>query len=576
MYGKYLLVAWLTWLAHGRGEDLTVDLGYGKYTGSRVESSGLNIWKGIRYAAPPIGELRFRGPAKPETTGETIQADNFGAPCLQTLAAGNNTPNIPPPTGTPDQDCLFVNVYAPSGARDLPVYVYIHGGGYGQGDGSYDLSTLISANDNGFLGVAFNYRLGAFGFLSSEDVKANGTLNAGLLDQRFALEWIQENIHLFGGDKSRVTIYGISAGGGSVMLHAMANGGVEGTKFFENAMASSPYLPRQYNYNDDFPTHLYDQYVNMTGCQGELDKLSCLRGRDVDVLQRANIDVTNTGAYGTWSFAPVTDGALIQYTPYSQLLEKKVVNGRNMWTSHNADESSLFVPNNITTLEALTSFLKVSFSRFDDADIASILEMYPLSEYGKNLENPRFATAGDSGPTAVDVSQFAIGNQQRAYAIYAEATYQCTSYVLATVYSTDSSKSSYLHTYTNPPALHGYDVSAYLDPASLTQGPEFVKIWQKAWGAYITTGSPRVPGEIANNSSSEVLSRWPKWGNNRMLDFNQTGGTPATETYWSKNITVHYEPGLKNAFREVDAESWEGGRGKRCEFWKRMAAKVPM
>ncbi|KAK6066938.1 Vegetative incompatibility protein HET-E-1-like protein 7 [Seiridium cupressi] len=448
-------------------------------------------------------------------TGELLQILEIGTPIYKLSFNANSTQALTD-VGSFNIERQFDGV-ATGGTVDLlSALVEDHG-------------HLAGANDNGFLGVAFNYRLGAFGFLSSEDVKANGTLNAGLLDQRFALEWIQENIHLFGGYKSRVTIYGISAGSGSVMLHAMANGGVEGTKFFENAMASSPYLPRQYNYNDDFPTHLYDQFVNMTGCQGELDKLSCLRGRDMDVLQRANIDVTNTGAYGTWSFAPVTDGSLIQYTPYTQLLEKKVVNGRNMWTSHNADESPLFVPNNITTLEALTSFLK-----------------------------------------------FAIGNQQRAYAIYAEATYQCTSYVLATAYSTDSSKSSYLHTHTNPPALHGYDVSAYLGPASLTQGPEFVKIWQKAWGAYITTGSPRVPGEIANNSSSEVLSRWPKWGNNRMLDFNQTGGTPATETYWSKNITVHYEPGLKNAFREVDAESWEGGRGKRCEFWKRMAAKVPM
>ncbi|KAK6083247.1 vegetative incompatibility protein HET-E-1 [Seiridium cupressi] len=419
------------------------------------------------------------------STGELLQILEIGTPTYK-LSFNANSTQVLTDVGSFNIERQFDGV-ATGGTVDLlSALVEDHG-------------HLAGANDNGFLGVAFNYRLGAFGFLSSEDVKANGTLNAGLLDQRFALEWIRENIHLFGGYKSRVTIYGISAGSGSVMLHAMANGGVEGTKFFENAMASSPYLPRQYNYNDDFPTHLYDQFVNMTGCQGELDKLSCLRGRDMDVLQRANIDVTNTGAYGTWSFAPVTDGSLIQYTPYTQLLEKKVVNGRNMWASHNADESPLFVPNNITTLEALASFLKVSFPRFDDADMHR------------------------------------------------------------------SSKS-----------LHGYDVSAYLGPASLTQGPEFVKIWQKAWGAYITTGSPRVPGEIANNSSSEVLSRWPKWGNNRMLDFNQTGGTPATETYWSKNITVHYEPGLKNAFREVDAESWEGGRGKRCEFWKRMAAKVPM
>lgn len=81
--------------------------------------------------------------------------------------------------------------------------------------------------------ITKSLQLGAFGFLSSEDVKAGGALNAGLLDQRFSLEWIQKNIHLFGGDKSQVTIHGVSAGGGSVILHSMANGGSDGDKLFD-------------------------------------------------------------------------------------------------------------------------------------------------------------------------------------------------------------------------------------------------------------------------------------------------------------------------------------------------------
>lgn len=81
-------------------------------------------------------------------------------------------------------------------------------------------------------------QLGAFGFLSSGDVKKDGTLNAGLLDQRLSLEWIQKNIHLFGGDKSRVTIHGVSAGGGSVMLQSMANGGCDGDKLFDKVRPS--------------------------------------------------------------------------------------------------------------------------------------------------------------------------------------------------------------------------------------------------------------------------------------------------------------------------------------------------
>ena len=92
----------------------------------------------------------------------------------------------------------------------------------------------MSTNANGFISVIIQYRLGAFGFLSSEDVKRNGRLNAGLLDQRFALHWVQDHIAKFGGDPTRVTIAGESAGAGSVMLQAMAFGGRQYVPLFNN------------------------------------------------------------------------------------------------------------------------------------------------------------------------------------------------------------------------------------------------------------------------------------------------------------------------------------------------------
>lgn len=86
-------------------------------------------------------------------------ADTFGSACLQTLAAGGDIPAYPPLGAEEDQDCLFLNVYAPSGAKKLPVYVWIHGGGYGQADGSWDLSEFINSNGNEFVVVAMNYRV---------------------------------------------------------------------------------------------------------------------------------------------------------------------------------------------------------------------------------------------------------------------------------------------------------------------------------------------------------------------------------------------------------------------------------
>lgn len=107
------------------------------------------------------------------------------------------------------------------------------------GDGSQDLSTIINTNNGSFIGVSIQYRLGAFGFLSSDEVHRFGTPNAGLLDQQLALQWIQSYIHLFGGDPRRVTISGESAGAGSVMLHAMAYGGTLNTTLFSSVSISS-------------------------------------------------------------------------------------------------------------------------------------------------------------------------------------------------------------------------------------------------------------------------------------------------------------------------------------------------
>ena len=92
----------------------------------------------------------------------------------------------------------------------------------------------MNTNDNGFISVMIQYRLGAFGFLSSEDVKQNGQVNAGLLDQRFALHWVQDYIQKFGGNPEKVTLAGESAGAGSVMLHAMAYGGKQDVTLFDN------------------------------------------------------------------------------------------------------------------------------------------------------------------------------------------------------------------------------------------------------------------------------------------------------------------------------------------------------
>lgn len=120
------------------------------------------------------------------------------------------------------------------------------GGGYGLSNGAFDPSPQMRTNGNSYIVVTVQYRLGAFGFLSSAELARSGVLNAGLHDQLFALQWVQKHIHHFGGDPAQVTIAGESAGGGSVMLLGMAYGGAYNNSLFNGIIAASPYLPTQW------------------------------------------------------------------------------------------------------------------------------------------------------------------------------------------------------------------------------------------------------------------------------------------------------------------------------------------
>jgi carboxylesterase type B len=147
------------------------------------------------------------------------------------------------------EDCLYLNVIRPSNSSKkhrggLPVAVWIYGGGFSQGSGvdtRYNLSFIVQESVNlgqPMLGITLNYRLSAWGFLQGDQVRGSGDTNIGLRDQRLALQWIQENIASFGGDPEQVTIWGQSAGAGSVGMHIMAYNGRD-DKLFRSAIMES-------------------------------------------------------------------------------------------------------------------------------------------------------------------------------------------------------------------------------------------------------------------------------------------------------------------------------------------------
>ena len=160
-------------------------------------------------------------------------------------------------------------------------------------------------------------------------MKRDGVVNAGLLDQALALAWVKLFICQFGGDPTRVTISGESAGASSVMYHGLAVGGNLGSLLFNNGIAVSPYLPFQYSHDADFSVERYDALAESVGCGGKADVLACLRNADSMALQQASHDLTQQQPYGFWTFYPVTDKAYIMDRASKQLGQKKV-NGKRM------------------------------------------------------------------------------------------------------------------------------------------------------------------------------------------------------------------------------------------------------
>lgn len=575
---------------------LEVDLGYSIYRGWHNESGQLNVFQGIRYAQDTGGKNRWQAPRAPLVDrSSVINATSYPAQCPQSPDASSSYTSVD--NGPSSEDCLFINVFAPTNRKHhnatqkpgLPVLVWIHGGGYGEGSGAYDLTPMISSNNNRFIGVDIQYRLGAFGFLSSDEVAQRGVVNAGILDQQMALQWVQQYIHLFGGDNTRVTIFGESAGAGSVMLHDIAYGGTLGTSLFRNSISASPYLAYQYGYKDWQPSQAYYAFAAAAGCDVKDAYLhnhskpifDCLVEADTYTLMNASANVSQSGTWGTWAFLPVTDGKLIQERPSKQLADGRV-NGLNHLAGNNALEGASWVQaKSINTIDDLVNYLVKIFPNFSNNDIAKILLYYPMNNASVNPNALDWATEGSYGPTTINESTAATGQQERAIAIYGETTFICPSYWLAEAYSNNGyGGQGWKYQFSIPNAYHGADGPAYFSYPDTTEyySKDFVLAFMRMLGNFIVNDNPSISNLIANgittgNHSYNPASDWPPYAiyAPEMMDFNTT--CPHTEEIGG--LPYCTGPGEKNTFRLANGYTWEGGRGVRCDFWRSMGHLVP-
>lgn len=390
---------------------------------------------------------------------------------------------------------------------------------------------------------------------------------------------------------------GESAGGGSVMLHTMAFGGTQGNSLFSQVIAASPYLPEQYSYNSWVPSQSYYSFAKAAGCFNDLpygNSLSpfktifeCLVAADTKTLQLASAVVSSQGLYGVWAFLPVTDGTILQQRPSAQL-QARQVNGQRMLAGNNANEGPDFTPANISTEAELVTFLEKTFPLFTEADISDILTYYPSTNASVNPSDPLFATNGITGPTALNQSNEATGQQQRADNIYAETTFVCPSYWLVEAF-TGEGREAFHYQYSVLPSLHGNDVSGYFGAATPEQAPEFVDAFMHIWGNFIINGNPSLTvDELPSNiNASNPITSWPAWSEEAPLQINCKScdhnicpvllvdceadeRAKVNETGGVLEDGMFVEPGLLSNFSLVDAYTWEGGRGFRCDFWRQV------
>lgn len=315
-----------------------VDTTHGPVRG--VDDGTVKVWKAVRYAAAPVGELRWRAPQPPRAWSEPVDVGTVGPVCPQPT-----DPRIPIDLGAPQgDDCLTLNVWAPSDTQPgdgKPVMVWIHGGAFILGSASQPLyhgRTL--ACDGDVVVVTLNYRLGALGFLELSTLGADNerfATNVGVRDVLAALEWVRDNIAAFGGDPGRVTVFGESAGGALVtaLLGSPAAAGL-----FTAAIAQSS--PATSSYDTDRAARVAERFLDVAGVgRDELGRLHELPIGAIVAAARTVFDEVPVRTPGTLAFAPIVDGDVIPDYPVT-LARKGLTHPVPLIIGTNKNEAALF------------------------------------------------------------------------------------------------------------------------------------------------------------------------------------------------------------------------------------------
>ncbi|KDR82068.1 hypothetical protein GALMADRAFT_135442 [Galerina marginata CBS 339.88] len=495
----------------------TVTLSYGAFQGQ--PTGNLVEFLGIPFAAPPVGNLRFAPPQPPVAFSGVRPATTYGAACFQQSIGGvlgllvdligviSFLLGTTPTNVSEDcKSCLFINVIKPANlpaGQKVPVLFWIYGGGFQFGDTSQNpgdpvVARSIALNEP-IIWVSANYRISALGFLGGKEVKAAGIGNAGLRDQRFALQWVQDHIATFGGDPTKVTIWGGSAGAISVGLQMVANNG-DPAGLFSGAFMLSGFPMALHDITHQQP--FFDQLVSNTGCTGSADPIACLRAVPFNTLSNAINQSPGIFSYASLQLAwpPTVDGQFIVRNPQVSIQQGSYAKVPII-AGDCDDEGTLFslVNTNITNNAQFLAYMQSNYFEgiASSSQLAAIGVAYPDDiTQGSPFDTGIFNALSPEYKRLAAIQGDLEFHAPRRYFLKTASKTQA-----AFVYLSKRGKSTALFG-----AEHGSDANEWFGMGTT---PDF--LGTDALVNFVNTGNPNLP-----NNPNSLMSKitWPQWNSN--------------------------------------------------------------
>ncbi|ETN40053.1 uncharacterized protein HMPREF1541_04328 [Cyphellophora europaea CBS 101466] len=400
MIPQWLLVLAFTAmrLAIVNSEALVVDTAH-NVTYQGLTRNGVEFFLGVPYAQDTGGANRFKPPQLHVPDNDsTVDATAYGPACPQVMGLPPLYPLTLSNVTDVSEDCLHLNIARPSGISanqgcGLPVMVFIHGGSFWDNSNAEITNApdalVLQSVENGLpvIYVAMNYRLGAFGFAQTQALRQEGSLNAGLRDQRLAIEWVRDNIGMFGGNGEAITIFGQSSGGLAVGMQIMAYGGTKPVPFQRGICESQALEP---GITGNFTYHQMDLLATALGCNtSTLDSnetLACLRASDTTTFLNASIatysgDVShNIG--DVW--LPAVDDDFLPAAPSTLVSQHRMATNVSVMIGWTDDDLGFFTPRTIASDADTRDFVTSYLPDLDPENTDALLALYPVSDFAAN------------------------------------------------------------------------------------------------------------------------------------------------------------------------------------------------